>query len=142
VPPELLEIPARIRFVSAEPLLSRIDLSILESGKIHQVIIGGESGPKARPCDVDWIIDGVGQCRAAKIPAFVKQLGANIVCRNDFGFDGDEGEWPMDTHYTELDGGYQGAPVRVKLRDKKGGAMEEWPEQLRIREFPSIYVRS
>lgn len=36
----------------------------------------GESGPGARPCDVGWIRDIVGQCRAAEVPVFVKQLGA------------------------------------------------------------------
>ncbi len=43
---------------------------------LHWVIVGGESGPGARPCDVGWIRDIVGQCRAAEVPVFVKQLGA------------------------------------------------------------------
>ncbi len=43
---------------------------------VDWVIVGGESGPGARPCDVGWIRDIVQQCRAASVPVFVKQLGA------------------------------------------------------------------
>jgi protein gp37 len=154
----LLAIPAMTRFLSVEPMLDSIDfkfrrrshgfpMHIGTEGQavgmpqgIHWVIIGGESGDKARPCNVGWIRQGVRQCFMAGVPVFVKQLGENIVSRNDAGFEGEsDSEWPMDTHYKELDPAvYQGAPVRVLLKDKKGGDMAEWPVDLRVREFPAF----
>ena len=69
-------IPARIRFVSAEPLLGALDLSEwLSDGTLHWVIAGGESGPKARPMELDWARNLRDQCAAARIPFFLKQLG-------------------------------------------------------------------
>jgi protein gp37 len=67
---------AQVSFLSLEPLLAPIDLGDLQG--IDWVIIGGESGPnaRARPLDLGWIEDIIGQCRAANIPAFVKQLGS------------------------------------------------------------------
>jgi hypothetical protein len=86
----------------------------------------------------------VQQCQRAGVAVFVKQLGANVQDRNDAGFEGCEPhEWPDPDPATiehDLDGtadNYQGAPVRVRLRDRKGGDMTEWPEDLRIREFPA-----
>lgn len=100
------------------------------------MIVGGESGPKARPCDVAWIRSAVQQCLAAGVRVFVKQLGAHIITRNDDGWEGDtQRSWPMDTSYREDD---QGALVRVRLRDRKGGDPAEWPEDLRVREWPEV----
>ena len=74
--PELLEVRAVVRFVSAEPLLGPLDLSIhmLMEPPLHWVIIGGESGPRARPMRLDWARDLVQQCKRARVPVFVKQL--------------------------------------------------------------------
>jgi protein gp37 len=72
----LIRIPAQIRFLSIEPLLGPIQLENLQLYPINWVIIGGESGPNARALDLAWIEDIIGQCRAANIPAFVKQLGS------------------------------------------------------------------
>lgn len=123
-------------FVSFEPLLEHLGEIPLKG--IRWAIWGGESGPKARPCNIAWIRDGVRQCREAGIPAFVKQLGAFVVDRNDAGFEGDKDDgWPMDTHTQELDPTvYQGAPVRVRLNHPKGGDPSEWPEDLRVRQTP------
>lgn len=157
--PHLLQTPAAVRFVSAEPLLGPIDLrrhfgerrervgnSINWRGSgVDWVIVGGESGAGARPCDVRWVRSIVEQCRAASVPVFVKQLGADVRDRNDAGFLGDEPDhWPEAISFEDrvehdLDGtrdGYQGAPVRIHLRDRKGGKPAEWPEDLRVREFP------
>ncbi|HEX9944754.1 MAG TPA: phage Gp37/Gp68 family protein [Thermoanaerobaculia bacterium] len=65
--------PAAVRFLSIEPLLEslgRIDLS-----KIHWVIVGGESGPGARPIEESWVLEIRDQCRRAGIPFFFKQWG-------------------------------------------------------------------
>ena len=163
--PLLLDTPAAVRFVSAEPLLEAVDLRHVHtdtvevdtltgdhgvirphqgrsSHRLDQVIVGGESGPKARPCDVAWIRSIVEQCKAAGTAVFVKQLGAHVRDRNDAGFSGDPGDdWDInavfDVEPDPSDTGYQGAPARIRLRDPKGGDMVEWPEDLRVREMPS-----
>ena len=70
--PHLLQTPAAVRFISAEPLLGPIDLKENISN-LDWVIVGGESGPKFRACDVAWITAIVDQCRDASVPVFVKQ---------------------------------------------------------------------
>jgi protein gp37 len=129
--PDLLATPAAVRFVSAEPLIGPMDLSRVrpdpmpidaltgrwsvpardgstQEPRLHWVIVGGESGHGARPCDVDWIASIVQQCRDAGVACFVKQLGAIAM--------GDSGH--------------------VQLRHRKGGDPSEWPADLRVREFP------
>ncbi len=72
----LARIPAAVRFVSVEPLLERVDLSEwLESGAVQWVIVGGESGPRARPMDADWVRDLRDQSLKAGVAFFLKQLG-------------------------------------------------------------------
>lgn len=87
--PELLKIPARVRFLSCEPLLGPINLNepmpgpivdgiyppwYIQSG-IDWVICGGESGPRARPMHPDWARSLRDQCKAAGVPFFFKQWG-------------------------------------------------------------------
>jgi protein gp37 len=118
--PSLVTIPAAKRFISVEPMLSNIDMSLLQEklrqthskreGPIHLVIFGGESGPKARPCNVEWIRDGLRQCREAGVPAFVKQVGSKPV---------------------ESGVGIFSTP------DPKGGDPYEWPMDIRVREWPT-----
>jgi protein gp37 len=151
--PLLLQTPAAVRFISAEPLLGEVKfreewlhgrfLECPDENKpdgadgvdpcmgcdgfprtgqtggdpcgakrgpaLSWVIVGGESGPGARPFDVLWARSLLEQCKAAGVPAFMKQIGADPV------------------HL----GGYS-------VRDKKGGDMAEWPDDLRVREFPEI----
>ena len=72
----LRRLPAKVRFVSAEPLLEKLDLTDwLEDGTLQWVIVGGESGPKARTMDVDWARDLQQQCAQAGVAFFLKQLG-------------------------------------------------------------------
>lgn len=110
--------------VSAEPLIGPVDLSAFIGGEymglggpvpnynfgIDWVIVGGESGPGARPCDLEWIESIVKRCKAAGVSCFVKQLGGK----------------PVSTIECLLS----------EVRDRKGGAMEEWPADLRVREWP------
>ncbi len=114
---------------SAEPLLGSIDmlwaLQYITSPRPHQerlrwVIVGGESGHGARPCNVDWIRSIVRQCRDAGIPAFVKQMGAKPE---------EEVTAPRDGHKWMR---------RVVLKDRKGSDMDEWTEDLRVRQFPEV----
>jgi protein gp37 len=64
---------ASVRFLSIEPLLGRIGKIDLQG--IHWVIVGGESGPRARPMLVEWAREVRDQCKAAKVPFFFKQWG-------------------------------------------------------------------
>ncbi len=145
--PHLLRCPAAVRFVSAEPLLGPIDLGEDSATFCHWagqvvagecehgmacrersyldyldwVIVGGESGPGARPCDLAWIRSIVGQCREAGVACFVKQLGANAIQFDDGGMTGNElHDCPYQT------------------QNKKGGDISEWPEDLRVREMPHV----
>jgi protein gp37 len=65
--------PAGLRMLSVEPLLE--DLGTLDLGGIGWVILGGESGPGARPMEADWVRSIRDQCRAAGVPFFFKQWG-------------------------------------------------------------------
>lgn len=84
---ELVQIPAKVRWISVEPLLERIDLfaqvmrprtnnvDVRELGEYHfdWVVVGGESGAKRRDCGVDAIVDVAKQCKASLLPTYVKQ---------------------------------------------------------------------
>jgi protein gp37 len=69
----LRQVPARIRFVSAEPLLE--DLGTLDLTGIHWVIVGGESGPKARLMKPEWALNIKRQCEGQHAAFFFKQWG-------------------------------------------------------------------
>lgn len=127
---KLLATPAAVRFLSCEPLLGPLDLwgpnytiatgvrvSAFAWGKgINWVIVGGESGPGARPVDLAWVRSIVADCRGGNCAVFVKQLGARPY--NGGG---------MFAHQ---------AMTSIRLGDPKGGAIGEWPADLQVREFP------
>lgn len=102
---------------------------------ISWLIVGGESGPGARPCDVAWIRSIKNQCKQADVPVFIKQLGKSpyAVC----------GQCGRSVGYV-LGGlvdacGHTHAKLiaeMAKLKDRKGGNCDEWPEDLMVREFP------
>ena len=72
--PLLEKVPTAIKFLSVEPLLKRVDLAPhLDS--VNWVIVGGESGPKARPMEEDWVRSIRDDCLEAKVPFFFKQWG-------------------------------------------------------------------
>lgn len=110
--PLLLETPAAVKFVSYEPALGPVDFSPFLA--IDWLIVGGESGPKARPFDVAWARSVIAQCKAAGVACFVKQLGGHAI----------------DTLWW--------ADFRRELKSAKGGDMSEWPEDLRVREWPEV----
>lgn len=106
--------------------------------RLTWVIVGGESGPRARPCNVKWIRSIVEQCKAARVPCFVKQLGGQIVIRNDsfsdWPHEGD-GLMDLDEHWMDRQT-FQGDAAYVRCENLKGADPAEWPEDLRVREFP------
>jgi protein gp37 len=64
---------ASVRFLSIEPLIAPVGR--LDLRGIHWVIVGGESGPRSRPIDPEWVIDVRNQCVAAGVAFFFKQWG-------------------------------------------------------------------
>lgn len=70
---ELRDVPSAVRFLSIEPLLE--DLGTIDFAGIHWVIVGGESGPGARPMDKKWVRAIRAQCREQGVPFFFKQWG-------------------------------------------------------------------
>lgn len=70
---DLRNVPARVRFLSCEPLIGPLDELPLEG--IHWVIVGGESGPGARPMSREWVRSIRRQCRRASVAFFFKQWG-------------------------------------------------------------------
>lgn len=164
--PELLALPARIRFLSCEPLLGAVDLGQIKMANpalldgegapyldalrgatwwpdgehsanvngIDWVIIGGESGGGARPFNLTWARALRDQCKVEAIPAFVKQLGAKPYVHDhrgavseEFSVPGGKGRLAVATFDYE---------ESVHLADRKGGNWDEWPEDLRVRQFP------
>jgi len=126
--PALLAIPARVRFLSCEPLLEAVDLwptlSVTDSNgemsgprvkpdgspAIDWVIVGGESGPRARPFDLAWARAILLQCQEAGVAVWVKQMGDN----------------PM------LDG----QPTK-EFTAHHGADPTRWPEDLRVQALPT-----
>src|SRR5215467_2688637 len=70
---DLRSAPATIRFLSVEPLLE--DLGEMNLEGISWVIVGGESGPRARPMEKKWVLSVRDQCKKARVPFFFKQWG-------------------------------------------------------------------
>jgi len=99
--------------------------------RLDWIIVGGESGPGARPFDLAWARSTVEQCRAAGVPVFVKQVGARPCHGEGEGFPHAPGDVAKPRTVGDGEGRYF-----VTLRDRKGGDWNEWPEDLRVREFP------
>lgn len=141
--PWLLKTPAAVRFVSAEPLLGSVDLAkyihapqwgtdgqhsntyckicFVNHGPhpaLDWIIIGGESGPKARPFNLQWGRSIIQQCNTAGVPVWMKQLGARPCIDLTGGNRFDD-----HTYY--------------KARDRAGADPVEWPEDLRIQCMPA-----
>lgn len=147
--PILMSIPAVVRFLSVEPLLGPVDLwdaryanpgggltgAVTSWGHgISWVIIGGESGTNARPCNVDWILPIVKECKAADVACFVKQLGQNAVY-TAANLELHPSAITDPRHFIKLHGSKHHPNP---LKDKKGGEMSEWPADLQVRQFPTI----
>jgi protein gp37 len=162
--PHLLKCPAAVRFLSCEPLLEAVNLDVSRTpgaaaeeitedddalgpplggaDGIDWVIIGGESGSKARPFDVAWARSLIKQCRAAGVACFIKQYGARA-----FDGGGRDRHWTITSHDRKAgrvdsvtsDDGKPPLETRplLKLKDSHGGVMEEWPAGLRVRQFPA-----
>jgi protein gp37 len=76
----LQDSPARVRFLSIEPLLE--DLGAFDLSGINWAIVGGESGPGARPMREEWVISVRDQCAISRVPFFFKQWGGVRKAKN------------------------------------------------------------
>ncbi len=108
----LQQAKASCKFISYEPALGPPPVSAWLYDNIDWVIVGGESGPEARPFHAEWALEAITKCQLYGINVFVKQLGAN-------------------PHVS-------GHPIKLKAR--KGDEIDEWPKSLRVREFPGVTV--
>ncbi|MDA8151514.1 MAG: phage Gp37/Gp68 family protein [Acidithiobacillus sp.] len=142
--PLLLQTPAAVRWVSAEPLLNKIDLTHLEldpfnyynaltgdtimldrtiipmENTLSWVVAGGESGNAARALDARFLYALVSQCKDAGTPIFVKQLGYRF----------------MDLDNAFYGAGIQTVDGKAKMVNRAGADLNEWPDGLRVREWP------
>lgn len=161
--PKLLALPCR-NGVSYEPALGLVhwarflgcshqeiagDIVCLDCGYVREfdrridwLIIGGESSQgknKARPFNVDWARSAIEQCRAADVPVFMKQIGSrptNWCCSIPQG-DDPESDYAKDfCDIYEASEGPQCANGCMFNSTSAGTAMAEWPEALRVQEWP------
>lgn len=102
---------AEKRFLSLEPLIEALDLGPTDLSLIDWVIVGGESGRLARPCQEKWVRQVVRACKAANVPVFVKQMGA---------------WWAHELRLTT-------GPVAI---DTRGGEPSLWADDLKVRQVP------
>lgn len=141
--PRLLEIPARVRFLSCEPLLGLVDLGLedpiryVQAGGlpppdpiVHWVIAGGESGPGARPMHPDWARGLRDQCVEAGVPFFFKQWGAwepggslprrpnrSVICFHAAGMTA----WTPDNDHNPIAAGHTGWRIMTRVGKKAAG---------------------
>lgn len=122
--PILMDTPCAGRVVSIEPMIDPVRVLCAKCGQDSAwhigrrddcpgsfpdwVIVGGEAGPRARPCDENWFVSVGLDCRAAGISMWIKQLGSHPTCN--------------------------GHPFQ--LHDRRGADPSEWPEDLRVRQTP------
>lgn len=128
---DLFKIPSACRGLSVEPLLEPIKFNRDDLANLEWVIIGGESGALARPCNIDWIRSIKNQCQDSNTPCFVKQLGSNCITIS-------ESEWSKFTRLRyDMVAGVPLPPARVMFKHPKGANPAEWPEDLNVRQFPN-----
>ncbi len=125
--PWVLQAPAAVRFVSYEPALGPVDfrpympnplwdeLPSWKQPAIDWIIAGGESGPKARGCDVAWLRSVKDQCAETGVACWVKQYGSK----------------PYQSPRHDGGPGYF-----LQLKDRKGADPAEWDEDMRVQQFP------
>lgn len=117
----LLQLPAALRWVSVEPQIGPIDPCTLDAwlGDLDWIVLGGESGPKARPFNVEWAYRWIRDCDNLGVPLFIKQLGSEVI-------------QSIPPH-----GVFRPHNIPGMIHDKKGADPSEWPAELRVQQFPT-----
>lgn len=148
---ELVQIPARVRFISVEPLLEELKLGLLGTlpatvtggaylpvySMIHWVIVGGESGHRARIFDLEWARQIRDECAQAGTPFFFKQTGSNAIDSRFVDLTLGEERITLPRHVAnqpEYDG-YIKTPHKVSTKRTAGVDPLMWPEDLRIQQL-------
>lgn len=109
-----------------------------ENDRIDWVIVGGESGKGARPCNIDWIRSIVSQCRDAGTACFVKQLGERPVMDEE-AFYAETEPWRKSLLFAgRWKGQTDDGVIGFSGHNKKGDKPHEWPADLRVREMPEV----
>lgn len=125
-----LDIPAKIHFLSCEPMLHAMDTT--HAARFNQIIFGGESFPggEPRPFDVILLDRALKFCREHDVPVFVKQMGGAPTYHKDYFDDGMlvTADWQSDVTFP---GG-----CTIKLNSNHGSDIVQWPERFRVRDFP------
>jgi protein gp37 len=88
--PKLVAIPAKIRWLSIEPMLGPIEIPEILGRHIDWIVVGGESGPNARPMERAWVASLINQCCRYSIPFFFKQWGGKGRDKGGCLYDGGE----------------------------------------------------
>jgi len=145
--PMLVELPAAVRWVSVEPQWGVITPTADQLRALSWVVVGGESGgAEARAFDLEWARLWIARGRGFGFATFIKQLGA--VAAVDY--HGVDRAWygarsqlggVLEERRPFLDSAGQPPPgtlIRVRLADRSGANPAEWPEDLRVREFPEV----
>jgi three-Cys-motif partner protein len=118
----LRQVPAAVRFISAEPLLG--PLEGLDLAGIHWLIVGGESGPHHRPMELEWALELRDQCRRERVAFFFKQWGGLRPQSNGRLLDGREwNEMPGELGSTNGNGSRKRS---ARQRDVPDDADEKW----------------
>lgn len=151
--PKLLAVPARVRFLSMEPLLGPVDLPAAKAFGLHGfgthimgvdwVIVGGESGPGARPMHPDWARSLRDQCAAAGVPFLFKQWGEwtpgeNVNKQHGTVVTADwyAGEWSLGEEDMASSGNHiDNEPDLYRIGKKKAGRLLDGAEH---NEFPNV----
>jgi protein gp37 len=158
--PKLLSLPCR-NGVSYEPAVGPVDWApwlskcavYPEAERQHWhgvralqwLIVGGESkqtGHRPRPFDIAWARDTVSQCKTSGVAVFVKQLGSNAqeIAYPAHVSESEKRRW-MDDGWTHIvEGAKSHWRKYYQLKDADGEDPTEWPEDLRVREFPAALV--
>jgi protein gp37 len=115
--PHLRRCPAAVRFLSVEPMLGPINFRFapmiagVRDSHFVWCIFGCESGPQRRTCELDWIRNGIRQCRVAGIAPFVKQIPVNGRVSHD------PEEWPEDLRVRSFPAAQHEAPRTGREED-------------------------
>lgn len=144
---ELVKIKSDHRFISYEPAWEYVDFSrwtskagakdedgirdIEPSEKIRLIITGGMSGSLEKPYNIQWARDTIDLCEHDHVDCFVKQMGSHCVTDN-----ANMEDWPYGTMLKAR--GKAFASARAVFKDRKGGDWWEWPDELRVRQFPTV----
>lgn len=126
----LQKVPAAGRFMSLEPILEELDISEIDTAGLDWVIIGGESGVKARVFELDWARKLIADLHAKNVPVFVKQLGTRASDKRN-GIAGRLLKVPDEAKKL----------ITTRLQDYSGSDPDEWPADLRVQQYSAMAKR-